>query len=194
MTIQQILLGQSAAGGGGGATYFNDFSGGTLSDWTLTQNVGGTSYAITGGELVASGGSGNQSYLTYDPLVFADGYVEATFMRADQNSLLFRATDLNNCYVLSVRDGSSSLLPNSYAVFKIVGGVTTTIQGNSALAPWTRGTPRLFRFEMTGTNYKVFDSGLQIISSTDTSLTSGKAGVNVYGALANGWDDFAIQT
>lgn len=162
-----------AGGGGGGAG--DDFSSDTLANYTEFANSA-ASWSISGGAL--NGAGGNQAILSPNGVSFANGTITGIFTAAADAGLVLRLADNSNYYLLTLMDSLSGD-PGWHNVYKRVGGGFTQIGlGYKTL---TRGTPFTVSFSAVGTTLKVIAEGEEIISLTDTDLSSGRCGVRVHG-------------
>ncbi len=186
--------GQIGLSSGRGGSYYNDFSvPATISQFTSYQSASGTTWAIAGGALSASGGSSNQTFLLCDALSFTDGYVEATMTRADQAGVAIRGASASSAYLLACRDGSSLGAQNTVELYKVVSGTFTSISGTQSVT-WVRGAEKRFGLRVNGTAIDVVVDGATIYSTTDSAITgAGRAGLYCFGALVNSFSDFQIS-
>lgn len=176
-------------------TYYNDFSvSGTISQFTAYQSGSGTTWAISGGRMTASGGSSNQAFLLCDAVSFTNGYVETTMTSSDQAGPVIRGTSAASAYFVACRDGSSLGAQNTIELFKVVAGTFTSLSGNVSVT-WPRGTEKRFGINVNGTAINVFADGVSVYSTTDASLSgSTRGGLYCFGALNNSFTDILIQT
>lgn len=179
--------------------YNNDFSTSSLADFTAYADLGsGTpTWAVASGALSCTGGTSNQCELVYDPMVSADGYVEAVMTVAEGAGLVGRFVDINNHYLAVIADASHPTSPNTFFIYRRQGAHTLITSGS--IAPWVRGTPRTFRLKIlgsSGSNIYLYDGSTLIANIGDSNVTAaGKWGVYTYGATSgpNSFDSLTID-
>lgn len=91
-----------------------------------------------------------------------------------------RVTDYNNCYVFGIAStyfgGSSS----TYRIWKVVAGTYTSLGTGTA----TRATSDVLKIEANGTAIKGYVNGVEDVSVTDSSITTGDFGIWVFATSA----------
>jgi len=106
----------------------------------------------------------------------------------NQGGFVWRWQDASNFYELVIYDSASNAgNTNIVQLIKVVANVTTQIGSNVAIS-FTRGTYHRFHVSMIGTAITVYMDGVQLISTTDSSLAGpGKVGLlHVSGTGVNG--------
>ncbi len=158
-------------------TFFTDSS----ANYTSTHETGGANSTWTWDtahvRLVAAGGTNGfliSSLLSgiTDMSLFVD------MDYADAGGVVFHYIDSGDCYVLFIRDsGNLGGNPNTITLQKVVGGTSTTIIPNTAIA-FNRNTYHRIRVDMLGQVITVYFDGVQIATYTDTSpLAAGAVGL-----------------
>jgi hypothetical protein len=134
------------------------------------------SWAIEGGVMTASG-TGKQSHLIRNDVVFQDGWVEAEMDRADEGGLVLRFVDPGNLYLLSIHDDGSLLGQRNVEIFRRRAGSFELLAYGRDIH-WPRGMVRTVRFEVVGSSLRGYVDGELAIQATDTSI-SGPGGVGM---------------
>lgn len=134
--------------------------------------VGTGTWAISAGELVATGGA-NTTFIR-NSTSYADVFVECDCNYAADGGLVVRFVDNNNYYLLSLRDDSGVAPSQNFRLLKRVGGTFTQLA--TADFAWTRGASKTIRFEVSGTSLQAFVGGVGQISVTDSGI-AGPGGV-----------------
>lgn len=148
-----------------GVTFVVSAGGGSPGTWT---------WDTANNRLIGSGGV--NAVLRYDGFNRKDMFVEADFNWSDGGGLFVRWVDANHLYYLVVNDASTSSAQNTLKLFKRISGVSTQL-GTTQAINFTRGTYRHIKLDIQGTALTVFFDGAQILSVTDSAISSaGKAG------------------
>lgn len=154
----------------------DDFSTDTLSSYTMTMDGGSPSAAIAGGVLTITSPAGCQASLTRNGTSILNGYVEADIDTAQDSGLLLRFQDQNNFYLLAISDDSGSNPTINLTLYRRVSGTFTALSSYDAVFP--RGTQKTIKLYASGTSIKAAFDGVDVISVTDSSITSaGKIGM-----------------
>lgn len=104
------------------------------------------------------------------------------FDQADQVGLVWRETDASNFYEIDVFDASSSTgTTNKIRLYKVVANVKTQI-GSDVPIVLTRGYKYRLHLSMVGTAINVWIDGVNLISTTDSSITA----AGLVGIIATG--------
>ncbi|MFD0677997.1 MULTISPECIES: polysaccharide lyase family 7 protein [unclassified Paenibacillus] len=105
-----------------------------------------------------------------------------TASTSSTTGIVGRYTDNNNYYILALNNGNVVLK-------KKVGGTTTTLQ--SAAYTFNTSTFYTLKLSLNGTTISGSVNGSQLVSVTDSSLTSGK--IAIYSSGAGWWDDVLVS-
>lgn len=100
------------------------------------------------------------------------------FDQSDQSGLVWRWADASDFYELDVFDGSSSAgATNIIRLFKVASNVKTQL-GSDVAVTLTRGYKYRLHLSMIGTAINVWIDGVNLISTTDSSLSAaGQVGI-----------------
>ena len=150
------------------------FDADTSAQYTQYADTAGT-WAISGGELVATGGS--QAVFVLNGTSYTDVAIEADINTAGDGGLVLRVTNKSNYYLLALFDDSGAIAPQNVRIYKRVGGTFTQL-GSDVNITWTRGTSKTIRFQAAGTTLTAFVDGTQVLQVTDSSL-AGPGGVGM---------------
>jgi hypothetical protein len=123
-----------------------------------------------------SGGTNAVLLLTGVSAKDTDKYLD--FDQSDQAGLVWRWADASNFYELDIFDASSSTgTTNKIRLYKVVANVKTQLGGDVAVT-LTRGYKYRLHLSMIGTAINVWIEGVNLISTTDSSLSAaGKVGI-----------------
>lgn len=172
-------FGATSAGGVGGSGA-DDFNADTTANYTMTRDWGAPSAAIAGGVLTITSPAGCQASLTRNGTSILNGYVEADIDTAQDSGLLLRFQDQNNFYLLAISDDSGDSPSDNLRLFRRVSGVFTSLGTYAAVFP--RGTQKTIKLYASGSSIKAAFDGVDVISATDSSITSaGKIGMRANG-------------
>jgi len=145
----------------------------STASYTQYATTAGT-WAVSGGELVATGGSGS-AFIRNDTS-FTDTKIECDCNWAYNGGLILRFQDVNNYYLLAMRDDSGASPSNNIQLYKRVAGTYTSLA--TVDITWTRGTSKKIRFSASGSTLRAFVDGTQVLSVTDTAFaTAGGVGM-----------------
>lgn len=151
--------------------WFDNFSSNTLGNYNSAAQGTLATWGITSNQMVGTGGT--QAILTAKVVTFLNGYVQASVTYADDGGIILRSLDANNYYLLTFHDGSATSAPNTYSIYKCVGGTFTPLSLNQPISGgWTRGVLKVFRFAITSSTLTVKIDDTLINTVTDSSLTS----------------------
>ena len=176
-TSRQFAVNCCAQGG-----FDEQFNGTTAPNWV--QDAG--TWYINEGWYRSSGAAGTASTATYNTNYTNFDYTAKLFRYGSDTSanyIVARASGAAtggvpaNCYVFMYSRGGS------FSVAKYVGGTPTTLKGWTGSSAIAQGSAsNILRVVANGTSLTYYINGTQVWSGTDTSLSSGKAGVGLYGA------------
>lgn len=147
--------------------------------YTHLQRTGGSSgtwvWDTANSRVTVSGGTNDMQLWT--AISVSDIDVMADLDQADCVGLVWRQTNASNFYELDIFDASSNAgSTNAVKLYKVVSNAKTQLGSTAAIA-FTRGTPHRFHVLMVGTSITIYMDGVQLISTTDSSLAGpGKAG------------------
>jgi len=148
------------------------FSGGAVATWTFNTSLS---------RLEASGGT--NAALIYNSATAADSNVNVIMDTSDTGGLVWRHVDNTHYYELVIRDSLASSNPNKIQLFKISGSRTQI--GSDVVISFTRGDPHVFMVDMIGTAINVTMDGVNILSTSDSTITSpGRNGLRISGGAA----------
>ncbi len=99
-------------------------------------------------------------------------------------SVLARVVDADNHY----RFGYSSA--GAWAITKVVGGTATQL-ATSPATPLAVDTAYVLRAEVKGSSLKLYVNGALVAQATDTTLTTGRIGLRVFGSVTR-FDDVVV--
>lgn len=164
----------------------------TTESWTTDAG----SLSATGGKLRVTGGGSNATALEPSGASsVADGELVVDLQPVTASSaivdmgVVFRATDVNNHYLLAIRSGAySSGLPTLTLYKKVSGSYTSlfdtpsTTAGNIPFVLGATGGPLRVLVRFVGNVITVFVNETFVASVTDSSLSTGRVGVRVGGA------------
>lgn len=153
------------------------FLSGALSDYTIHNTPG--AWSVVSGQLVADS-SAKQSVVTRNGLTIANGFVETETSQSPDGGLVMRFLDVNNYYLLAVRDDSRYGHAN-IQFHKFLNGSVVNLSGQYDIS-WPAATTKTVRFESSGNTLKAFVDGTLIVQVTDSSFASGGAGLRSHSA------------
>ncbi len=165
------------------ATLFSDnFDDGAADGWTATS--GTWSVVQDGGSYVYYQSSTDEGRTSAGSQSWTDYSVEAkvkvdNFNGSNRTYVCGRYKDGNNFYAASLYNSSGGTLE----IRKKVGGSTTTLASKSSYG-LAAGTWYTVKLEMQGSSIKMYVNGTLELSATDSSLTSGAAGLIAYKTVA----------
>ena len=151
----------------------------TTAQYTQYADTNAT-WAISGGELVATGG--DQAVFVRNGISDTDVAIEVDCNFADDGGMVLRFIDNNNYYLLTIIDDSGSTPSQNFIIYKRVAGTFTAL-GSSSNITWPRGTSKTIKFRVSGTTLTAYVDGTQVISTTDSAL-AGPGGVGMRNKLA----------
>lgn len=166
MLANRIIAGASTG-------YEDTFDTDSTSQYTQYSDAAAT-WAISGGELVATGGS--QSVFIRNGTSYTDVKIEADINHAYDGGLVLRFINNSNYYLLVLNDDSTPSPTQNLRAYKKVSGTYTLL--NQTDITWARGTSKTIRFEAAGTALTASVDGVQVISVTDSAL-AGPGGVGM---------------
>lgn len=166
-----------ATGSSSGAVNSDDFSTDTTSLYTMDKATGSPAGSISGGVLTINAStSGEEAAYTRNGTSILDGYVEADIDYAQDSGLVGRYQSYSTYYLMTACDDSGSNPSANIRLFKRVSGTYTQI--GTANITWPRGTQKTVRLSFFGSAIKALVDGVEVISVTDTGITSaGRIGV-----------------
>lgn len=135
---------------------------------------GAATWAISGGELVATGGT--QSVFIRNGTSYADVVIECDINHAYDGGLVLRFVNNSNYYLLVLADDSSANPSQNLRIFSRVAGSFTLL--GEADVTWARGTSKKIRFRAVGTALSASVEGTQVLSVVDSAI-AGPGGVGV---------------
>lgn len=159
---------------GAGVTFNEDtFDTDSTASYTQFADTAAT-WAISGGELVATGGS--QSVFIRDGTSYTDVAVEADINHAHDGGLVLRFADNANYYLMALHDDSGAVPSKNIRLYKrLAGSFTELINADIA---WARGTSKRIRFQAAGTTLTALVDGVEVWSASDSSH-AGPGGVGM---------------
>lgn len=154
---------------GGGGPAEDLFESNSLGQYTQYSDAP-ASWSIAGGVLTAEG-TGRQSHLIRNGVVFRDGWVEAQMDRADEGGLVLRFNNPGYLYLLSIHDDGSLLGTRNLELFRRTGGAFQLLAFGKDIN-WPRGTVKTVRFEVIGTSLRGYVDGALVIEATDAAIST----------------------
>src|SRR6202043_3880411 len=114
--------------------------------------------------------SGASALLLWTAISTSDVDIILDADQINQGGLVWRETSASNFYELDIFDSASNAgSTNIVQLYKVVANVKTQLGSNIAIS-FTRGTYKRFHVLMVGTAITVYMDGVQLISTTDSSL------------------------
>ena len=124
---------------------------------SYTQYAGApATWAVSGGELVATGGS--HALFIRNATSYSNAVVETDVNWAHDGGLILRFIDNSNYYTLVLYDDSGSSPTSNVRIFKRVSGVFTALDPGTNIT-WPRGTSITAKFEANGSTLKSYVNG-----------------------------------
>lgn len=143
-----------------------DITGGTVSTWT---------WDTTNSRLTSSGGNGGLLINSAISMNDIDMFIDIDY--SDNAGPVWRYTNQSNMYYLKIFDSSSNQgSTNKIQIWRVVSGTSTKI-GSDIAVTLLRGNYIRIRVTMIGTTITVYVNGIVVSTQTDSSLTTGKCGV-----------------
>jgi hypothetical protein len=173
-SVYDSIVATREAQSGTGYTFIDDFEDWNALDWTTGQNTWDVVTESSNKLYKATSSSGtSKSYFTVVPgadyLVRADIKVSSWTGRI---GLMARYTDNANHYYMYYDSSDEKI----YLV-KRVSGVNTTLDISEALSAFATETDHDFKFVVVGDRLQGYVNDVLVTEASDSSLTSGKAGV-----------------
>lgn len=169
------------------AQLLDSFDTDTTSLYTQYADTAGT-WAVSAGELVASGGS--QTVFIRNGTSYANAVAEVDCNYSNEGGLILRFQDVNNYYQCVVEDDSSSFPSQNLAIFKRQSGTFTKL-GTDINISWSRGTSKTIRFQVQGALLTAYVDGALVSAVTDTSFTgAGGGGMRKQGSDSSKYQAF----
>lgn len=187
MTVNMQGAGVSVTADVAPAANTDPFDTDTLSQYVAYEDAG-SSWSISGGKLL--GGTASQSILARGGVSFVDGEVSCVITHANDAGLALRLQDVNNYYLLVVKDESSTSGSGAgtVVIYKRVAGTYTQI-GVSAGIAFTRGTSHTVTFRAVGSTLEADFDGVNKLSVIDSAITTrGLCGPRGNGSGPNTFD------
>ncbi len=169
------------------APWLDFFSADSHTSYTQDNFIGGGpatwTWDTANRRLVATQTTGVNGVLQYSGFSRLDMYAETDFNYSDSGGLVVRQMNSGYAYYISIADASASSNPNTVQLKKIVAGVISNI-GSAASISFVRGDYHHFKLDIQGTVLKVSMDGMQILSATDSGVSSAGVG-GLFCGLAN---------
>lgn len=143
----------------------------TSSAWGGAGVAGTWTWDVANRRIVGNGGTNAANLL--NGLSCVDGIVIFDLDYADSDAgIAFRWTDTTHQYQLRVNDASSGSSPNTAKLFVKNGAGAPTQVGSTATISFIRGNKYRFKLDVQGTAFTVYLDDVQIISTTDATLSA----------------------
>jgi len=144
-------------------------------NYTQTNRTGGSAgtwfWDTLNSRLSVSGGTNALLLLSSIPTC-KDVDIILDFDQSDQSGPVWRQTDASNFYELDIFDASSSAgATNKIRLYKVVANVKTQL-GSDVAVTLTRGYKYRLHLSMIGTAINVWIDGVNLISTTDSSISA----------------------
>lgn len=164
--------------GGTTTEYFTDnFYDNTIASYTRYYTTG--TWSSASGKLNADS-SARQALAIRNHLSFSNGWVETQTSLVPDGGLVLRMQDSLNYYFLAIRDDSRYGHAN-IQIYDVVAGIATEISPQNDIS-WPANTLKTVRFEASGTTLNAYVDGVLVDSATDSSFSTGRAGLRANGA------------
>jgi len=179
--LNEVIITNISVGGG----YLEDFNDGMAQDWSEDVN---SDWSVTAGEYIAyhpSPVTSDSMVATYAGQQWQDFYAEISMRRSLTGSsryLLVKSSADFDMY--PNQRGSAYALgidATNFLVFKLVNGTNTTLQGwtsSSFIKPPEQSN--VLGVNVVGTTIEFYINGHLVWTGSDSSLTSGRAGMLAY--------------
>ncbi len=141
-----------------------------LQEYTAGGDTAGT-WAIAGG--VLSGSGGTQATLIKNDLLIPNCEFEVTCDQAHDGGIIVCYQDINNYYLLALRDDSGADT-KKLQLLKRVGGTFTEL--GYASPSWPRGTARTIKLAVRGSILEIWFNDVKLFTAGDTALSGGGVG------------------
>jgi hypothetical protein len=155
------------------------FSVNSSADYTQSNfgwTTGTWTWDTANSRLVGSGGV-NGTLTLLAALTFADNQVQGVFDQADGSGLLANYTASTSGYYVCIYDASGTSLQNQVKLFKRSASTNAQV-GATATIAFTRGTPHIFKLNVSNGGITVSMDGVALIAYTDSSpLGAGLSGL-----------------
>lgn len=145
----------------------------TLTSYNIHNTPG--AWSVQSGQLVGNG-SAQQSVVVRKDTNISDGWVETVTSQVPDGGLVLRFYDVNNYYLLAIRDDSRYGHAN-LEFYKQSGGVQSRITTQRWDISWPAGTQKTVRFEAVGTSLRAYVNGSLVAQVTDATFYSGAVGM-----------------
>ncbi|CAK4853276.1 unnamed protein product [Aphanomyces euteiches] len=167
----------------------DDFNDGNANGWTSTSGT----WSVISSAYSGTANSGLSYSVAGDP-AWTDYTLEAK-VNVTNNvggnkdaGLVFRYTDVNDYYVLYLKNNDNT--GRKMEIVKVVGGVKTSLTfANPSIAPDTFYT---YKIVLNGTSIQAYKDGTLVLSTTDSSFSSGKIGARVFANTNARYDDILV--
>lgn len=107
---------------------------------------------------------------------------------------VFRATDINNCYMFQLEDSTGPYTPNQLRIHKRINGTYTLITTVPTGMTITAGTWYRMKTVLTGSAIATYINDTLIYTWTDTTFTKGKVGFREYTGENVQFDNVLVYT
>lgn len=164
----------------GGTTteyYTDNFYNNTIASYTRYNTTG--TWSSSSGKLVADS-SAKQALIIRNHLSFSDGWVETVTSQTPDGGLVLRMQDSANYYFLAIRDDTRYGHANIH-IYDVVAGIATEISPQLDIT-WSANAQKTVRFEASGTTLSVYVDGVLVEQVTDSSFSTGRAGLRANSA------------
>lgn len=125
-------------------------------------------YTFLPNSLTVNSTGGSQGALCRNSIWETNGSITAGISQASDSGIVFRLTDVNNYYLLTIRDASATSSPNGMTLFKNVAGTFTSL--GTATISFTRGTSHTFELAISGSSITCYFDGVSKITATDSAI------------------------
>lgn len=174
--------------------FYDGFDRDTSGFWESLGDVAGTwSFDTANSRLTANAGSAAESQYLLKDASTKDVDVSVELTQAVNAGILFRYQDLNNHYMLDIRDSTQTATDN-IRLYKRVSGAYSQIAATTFTVTITRGSSNTVRLVASGTTITAYVNGAQVFSISDASYTSaGKVGFRAYGTTSSYFTSFSAK-
>ena len=185
LCIASVLAASSAFMG-----FYEDFSTLDRSKWSVISG----DWSVKNGMLKGSTGGGD-GLLFYTERAYRDFILECRInVENREGSLVFRAKDKNNLYILVFNPKFSKDSQGSFLVIRRIGGKDTYFAGLELYKKnneWIKA-----KIEARGKIIKIYADDNLVISVEDDNFSAGLVGLRIFGDILNGcdayFDDFKV--
>lgn len=150
---------------------YDDFSIPDPYNYTIFSLNNTYNFQFTLNKLTATAGGGTQALLCRNGIYVTDVTLLLTTTQSNDAGLAFRIIDNKNYYLLTIADASSTVTPNTLAIYTCINGIYTALATSTGVISFTRGTSHIIGFSISGASLTASFDGTPILTVSNTAFT-----------------------